>query len=154
MRNRDGTLKLNSRGIIAIITMMAIVTMFAIGCATMKRTAPSDDLIRFTGTWSWGSPRRSAEVPFLKITKSDSALVIKTKHYMHSYFVGDTKDIIVERNHLEFAYWYAPMCRWAKCSLDLAGDRMNGECEGELKAMQWGEVPSYLWRQKSSEIQN
>ena len=77
-------------------------------------------------------------------------MIIQTKHYMHDCFVEDTKDISVDGSHLEFTYWYAPLCRRARCSLDLAGDRMNGHCEGEVKAAQWGEVPTYLWRENAS----
>lgn len=128
----------------AAIAIIAVT--FAFGCASMKPKGASDAIGNFVGTWSWGSPRRSAEVPFLKISRQDSRLLIQTKHYMHDYFVDDTKDASVNGSHLEFSYWYAPLCRWAKCSLDLAGDRMNGQCEGEVKAAQWGEVPTYLWR--------
>ncbi len=100
----------------------------------------------FEGVWSWGSPRRSAEVPFLRISRNGSEWIIETKHYMHDYFVSSTKDVRVRDNHLEFVYWYAPLNRWARCALDLSDDKMAGRCDGELNARQWGPVPTYLWR--------
>ncbi len=131
--------------------VVAIIALtIAMGCAAAKSENAPEATGNFAGTWSWGSPRRSADVPFLKISENDSKLTVQTKHYMHDYFVGDTKDISVEGKHLEFTYWYAPLCRSATCSLDLAGDRMNGQCEGEIKAVQWGEVPTYLWREGPS----
>jgi hypothetical protein len=154
MRARGRTLTRQARLIIWVVAVAITVAMSAIGCALMKPAVTSRGIEKFAGTWDWGSPRRSAFVPFLKISERDSVLVIETKHYMHSYFVADTKDISVDGNHLEFTYWYAPLCRWATCSLDLASDRMNGQCEGETRAAQWGQVPTYLWRQNSAEPRN
>ena len=147
MRARGGALKENAGQLrrVAAVAIMALTLAF--GCASMKPKGSSDSIEHFAGTWSWGSPRRSAQVPFLKIFWQDSGLVIQTKHYLHDSFVDDTKDTSIYGSHLEFSYWYAPLCRWAKCSLDLAGDRMNGKCEGEVRAGRWGEMPAYLWRE-------
>ncbi len=98
--------------------------------------------------WCWGSRRRSANVPFLRVVMHDGKAVIETKDYMHSNFVAGTKDIVVGGDRLEFTYWYKPLERWARCSLRTSptGDMMAGNCDGELSAGQWGSVPSYLWR--------
>jgi len=155
MRARGGALIEKMRQLSRGSPWVAIIALtIAMGCATTKPKSAPEATGNLVGTWSWGSPRRSADVPFLKISENDSKLRIQTKHYMHDYFVGDTKDISVDGSHLEFTYWYAPLCRWAKCNLDLSGDRMNGQCEGEAKATQWGEVPTYLWRENISETRN
>jgi len=116
--------------------------------------APAQPLIEtppppgnFEGVWSWGSPRRSAEVPFLRISRKGGSWEIETKHYMHEHFVTTTRDIRVSGNHLEFTYWYEPQRRWATCILDLSDDKMAGVCDGELNARGlWGGVPTNLWR--------
>ena len=100
----------------------------------------------FEGTWSWGSPRRSAEVPFLRISRDGTKWIVQTKHYMHDNFVSGARDVRVSGNRLEFSYWYEPLARWASCSLELADGKMAGACDGELNAREWGSVPAHLWR--------
>lgn len=100
----------------------------------------------WAGIWCWGSPRRSADVPFLRITANGGAWRVETKHYMHDSFETNVKDVEISGDRLTFAYWYAPRQRWAKCALTVSGDRMTGMCEGEANARDWGDVPSYLWR--------
>lgn len=98
------------------------------------------------GTWSWGSPRRSSGVPFLRISREGGGWIVETKHFMHERFVGTTREVLVQPGHLEFSYWYEPLARWASCSLDVSGDRMDGECDGELNTREWGRLPAHLWR--------
>lgn len=100
----------------------------------------------FVGVWLWGSALASDGVPFLRISRSKERWQIETKNYMHAYFVRDAKDIRADGNHLEFAYFYEPLRRWARCKLDLNGDVMSGVCDGEIDAQHWGSQPSYLWR--------
>lgn len=111
--------------------------------ASALQAGAAEDL---QGVWAWGSPRRSAEVPFLRITRSGEGWTVETKHYMHAYFVGGTRDVSLRPGHLEFTYWYEPLGRWAQCSLDVAGERMDGECDGEPSAGTWGRLPAHLWR--------
>ena len=100
----------------------------------------------FEGTWNWGEPWRSTDVPFLQISRKGATWAVKTKHYMHDSFVSTTKDIRISGYHLEFTYWYEPLARWSSCRLDLAEGKMSGFCDGELNARgQWGAVPTYLW---------
>jgi len=98
------------------------------------------------GVWCWGSPRRSADVPFLEVSRVGDRWAVRTKHYMHAYFVGGVKDIRVTGGHLEFTYRYEPLNRWAHCAFDAEDDRLVGTCDGEIDARTWGAVPSYLWR--------
>ena len=101
------------------------------------------------GVWCWGSPRQSARVPFVEIGRTGDGWTIRTKHYMHAYFVGGVKDIKVDGGHVEFTYWYEPRARWAHCAFDADGDRMSGTCDGEIDALSWGAVPSFLWRTRT-----
>jgi uncharacterized protein YbbC (DUF1343 family) len=98
------------------------------------------------GEWSWGSPRRSARVPFLRISRAGEGWLVETKHYMRTHYVGGTKEVSLSAAQLEFSYWYAPLERWAHCSLNVSEGRMDGECDGELSAREWGKVPTHLWR--------
>ena len=132
------------------------LVLIAILCSALSSCAPGEKVNNgavppgtFEGVWCWGSPRRSADVPFLRISRHGSAWLIETKHYMHDYFVSSAKDVCVSDHHLEFVYWYAPLNRWARCGLDLSDDNMAGQCDGELNARQWGAVPTYLWRSPS-----
>lgn len=131
------------RGRLVSITIVLIAT----SCTPVERASDHPVLVDdFEGVWSWGSPRHSANVPFLRITRNDMEWIIQTKHYMYDYFVSTTKDVRISSNHLEFVYWYAPLNRWSKCSLDLLYNKMAGHCDGELNAQQWGTVPTFLWR--------
>jgi hypothetical protein len=131
------------RALIALAVLAA--TSGAPAATAADRAAAAADV---QGTWCWGSQRRSANVPFLRITSRDGALVVETKDYMHDGFAADTRDVAASGDHLDFSYWYTPLARWARCSLTLepSHDTMAGTCEGEPSARQWGVVPSYLWR--------
>ncbi len=125
------------------IAMLLIVT----SCESVQQaTDDSAPTGNFEGVWCWGEPWRSADVPFLRISINGSEWIIETKHYMHDHFESTTRKARVSGNHLEFTYWYAPLSRWASCSLELSDDKMAGHCDGELNARQWGAVPTYLWR--------
>jgi hypothetical protein len=131
------------RALVAIAVQLA--TSHTPVSLAAESTVPSPSM---QATWCWGSERRSANVPFLRITTRGAELVVETKNYMHDYFVAGTKDISVSGDRLEFSYWYEPLARWARCSLalDPSHDSMAGTCEGELSVRHWGVVPSYLWR--------
>jgi hypothetical protein len=130
-------------------TFLAIVVVFTVSDApaieVRKHVAAASDQ---QAIWCWGSQRRSANVPFLRIISRGGKVVIETKDYMHSSFIANTKDVLVSNDRLNFAYWYKPLARWSRCSLVTgpSGDTMAGNCDGELSAGQWGSVPSYLWR--------
>jgi hypothetical protein len=126
-----------------------IVLALAIGSllAADTRAAPAPD---FAGVWCWGSQRRSADVPFLRISRGGGNWRVETKHYMHARFVDRVKDLRIDGNGLEFRYWYEPLQRWARCSFVAQGHTMAGVCEGEVDARTWGDVPSFLWRIPSS----
>jgi hypothetical protein len=83
---------------------------------------------------------------FLRISKAGQGWTLETKNYMHANFESQVRDLNIDGNHLTFAYRYAPLARFATCSLDLMNDMMSGTCEGELNAREWGTVPTYLWR--------
>jgi hypothetical protein len=120
------------------------MSLFFAAATVVERAAANDHKV----TWCWGSQRRSENVAFLRITTSDSKVIVETKDYMHSKFVADTKDVVFAGGHLEFSYWYKPLARWAHCSLTAGptGDTMAGSCDGELGVGNWTRVPSYLWR--------
>jgi hypothetical protein len=130
-----------ARARLAVIGL--VVGLWLISAARPARADPWPGL---EGVWSWGSPRRSADVPFLRITRSGGQWSVETKHYMHAYFVAEARDVRIDGKHLEFTYWYEPLHRWARCSFDAAADTMAGVCDGEIDAQTWGAVPSYLWR--------
>lgn len=100
----------------------------------------------FGGIWCWGTRYHAEATPFLRISRAGSQWRIEIKHYMQDDFVQDARDVRVDGEHLAFAYWYEPLSRWARCSLDLMDDRMVGECDGERNAREWGAAPAYLWR--------
>ncbi len=120
---------------------LALVLALAAGAAVAEDLA---------GLWAWGSARRSAGVPFLRITPAPEGWKVETKHYMHAHFVGGVRALAATPTHLEFTYWYEPLGRWAQCSFEVAGDRMDGECDGEPGASQWGRVPAHLWRMREA----
>ena len=98
------------------------------------------------GVWCWGTEFHSAKVPFVRLMRTGAGWTVETKHYMHSDFESGTRDVRVDGGHLEFTYWYAPLGRWSRCTLDRSGDRMSGICEGETSVSHWGALQTQLWR--------
>jgi len=124
------------------------ILLMAAGCAAAQPAAvPDAPPGNFEGVWLFGSPRRSSEVPFLRISRKGREWIVETKHYMRDHFVSTSRNIRVNGNRLEFTYWYEPLRRPARCILDLTDDRLAGVCDGELDARGlWGGVPTNLWR--------
>jgi hypothetical protein len=106
--------------------------------------------VDLTGVWCWGSPRRSADTPFLRISRVAGRWRIETKDYMHANFHTDVRDMSFANDTLDFSYWYQPLRRWSHCSFKVSGETMAGQCGGELDAHTWGATPSYLWRSAPS----
>jgi hypothetical protein len=129
--------------------ILALAAAFSIGDAHANEGgATADAMAALQGKWCWGSQYRSANVPFLRVIARNKTIAVETKHYMHSNFVANTKDVAVGDNRIAFTYWYEPLARWARCVLTLGGDgdTMAGDCDGELGAGLWGRVSSHLWR--------
>ena len=122
----------------------------AVACITvlMSSSVRRDPL---EGTWVWGWPRRSVDLPsevrFLRISKEAGKWRFLIKHYMKEYFIWSARNVLVEDSHITFNYWYEPLGRWSHCDLRFVERTMRGTCEGELNARDWGPVPSVLWRE-------
>lgn len=97
------------------------------------------------GTWSWGSAKRSAQVPFIRIEQTNKGITIQVKHALFNRFDKQATQVNYDGESLSFSYWYEPLNRSASCQLAWNGQLLEGKCEGEVASGEWGVLDTHLW---------